>query len=102
MFLSLIVHVQTDEDGEDNFSNISIKNFTNIGTQLLDCEPFTLLASQLTGYKESVYFCRRCLCHYSSQSILAKHMEYCIKKKQAPNKMPKQDTVLVLTTINAK
>lgn len=61
-----------------------------------------LLASQVTGHKESVYFCRRCLFHYSSQAILANDMEYCIKKKQAANEMPKEDTVLVLTTINAK
>ncbi|VDI33807.1 Hypothetical predicted protein [Mytilus galloprovincialis] len=53
-----------------------------------------LLTSQVTGNKESVYFCRRCLCHFSRQDICDEHMEYCSQKKPVRIEMPEEGTFI--------
>ena len=65
-----------EEDGKSHYS--LIKNFSR------------LVRSQITTRtNEPIHICKRCFCHFTSQELLDKHIEYCYNNKATFVKMPK-------------
>ena len=99
--------LQKEEDGEEDLQIFPPRIFKNTGTRHVDLLFLTsdskqhycwikslsrLLTSQVTGHKELVYFCRRCLCHFSRQDILDEHMENCGQMEGVRIEMPDEKT----------
>ena len=65
-----------EEDGNGHYT--LIKNFTR------------LVRSQITkNTTKPIQICKRCFCHFTTQELLDKHMEYCYNNKTSFVKMPK-------------
>ena len=53
-----------------------------------------LLTSQVTEHGHELFFCRRCLSHFSRQDLLDEHMEYCSQKDAVRIEMPEEGSTL--------
>ncbi|VDI48620.1 Hypothetical predicted protein [Mytilus galloprovincialis] len=51
-----------------------------------------LLGSQISEHGHELFFCRRCLNHFSRQDILDEHMEYCSQKDAVRIVMPEEES----------
>ncbi|XP_063419676.1 uncharacterized protein LOC134704824 [Mytilus trossulus] len=58
-----------------------------------------LLSSQISERGHELFFCRRCLSHFSRQDILDEHMEYCSKKDAVRIEMPEEGTTIAFHSI---
>ncbi|VDI81882.1 Hypothetical predicted protein [Mytilus galloprovincialis] len=53
-----------------------------------------LLSSQISEHGHELFFCRRCLSHFSRQDILDEHTEYCSQKDAVRIEMPEEGTTI--------
>ncbi|VDI43459.1 Hypothetical predicted protein [Mytilus galloprovincialis] len=51
-----------------------------------------LLSCQFSEHGHELFFCRRCLSHFSRQDIPDEHMEYCSQKDAVRIEMPEEGT----------
>ena len=69
-------------DGEKQHYSL-IKNFTR------------LVRSQYTSHRSSkIFICKKCLCHYTKEELLEKHINYCGNNETAAVKMPTENSIL--------
>ena len=53
-----------------------------------------LLGSQISEHGHELFFCRRCLSHFSRQDLLDDHLEYCSQKDAIRIEMPEEGSAI--------
>lgn len=101
--------LKKDEDGEEDLQIYPQRISKNTGAQHVDLLFLTsdskqhycwimslsrLLSSQVPEHGHALFFCRRCLCHFSRQDIVDNHMEYCGKRMRSESRCRKKDPSL--------
>ncbi|CAG2198943.1 unnamed protein product [Mytilus edulis] len=99
--------VKKGEDEEEDLQIYPLRISKNTGSRHVDLLFLTneskqhycwikslsrLLSCQISEHGHELFFCRRCLSHFSRQDILDEHMEYCSQKDAVRIEMPEEGT----------